>query len=125
MPFEIMLRAEDDRPLYIRSIAIRMARVTSDFLTLCEQAGLIRAQVMTGGGMGFDIRTIQRLATIHRLYRELDLDFETIDLVLHMRRQIIDLHRQLDELERRADQREQALLAEIQDLRGRQVMDIE
>ena len=101
-----------------------MARVTPDFLTLCERAGLIRSQVMTGGGQGFDIRTIRRLATIHRLYHELELDFETIDLVLHMRRQIMDLHRQLDELERRADQREQALLAEIRELQYRQALDI-
>ena len=80
---------------------------------------------MTGGGMGFDIGTIRRLATIHRLYHELELDFETIDLVLHMRRQIIDLHRQLDELERHADQREQELLAQIRELRHSQVLDIE
>lgn len=125
MPFEIMLRAEDDRPLYIRAVAIRMARVTPEFLTLCEQTGLIRSRVMAGGGRGFDTRSIRRLATIRRLYHELELDFETIELVLHMRRQIIDLHRQLDELERRADQREQELLTEIRELRYRQVLDIE
>lgn len=125
MPFEIMLRAEDDDPFYIRSEAIQMARVTSDILVLCEQEGLVSAQVMTGGEMGFNAEAIRQLVIIRRLYQELDLDLETIDLVLHMRRQIIDLHHQLDDLEQRTRQREQIWLSEIRELRHFQTPDSE
>jgi hypothetical protein len=121
MPYEIMLRAENDEPLYLRSLAIRIARVTPDFLILCEREGLVQARTMTGGGEGFDTRSIRRLALIHRLHQELELDLETIDLVIHLRNQIIDLYREIENLEQRAHQREQSLLAEIQALRRQQI----
>jgi len=125
MPFEIMLRAESNEPLYIRSVAIQMARVTPDFLIRCEQEGLVSAQVMTGGGMGFNSESIRQLVTIRHLYQELELDLETIDLILHMRQQIIDLNKQLDNLERRARLREQRLLSEIRELRRFKILDLE
>jgi hypothetical protein len=117
MPFELMLRATDEESIYIRSLAARMARVSINFLIRCEEEGLVNAQVMTGGGTGFSIRTIEQLNLIHRLHQELDLDLETIDLIIHMRCQIIDLQEQLDQVERRARQREQKLLVELRELR--------
>jgi DNA-binding transcriptional MerR regulator len=121
MPFEIMLRAENDEPLYLRSLAIRLAQITPDFMILCEQEGLVQARNMTGGGQGFDAQSIRRLALIHRLYQELELDLETIDLVIHLRSQIVDLYREIDDLEKRVRQREQSLMDEIQALRQQQI----
>jgi DNA-binding transcriptional MerR regulator len=117
MPYELLLRAEDDEPVYIRSLAARLARIPLDFLVLCEREGLVESKVMTGGGTGFTIHNIQQLTVIRRLHQELDLDIETIDLVLHMRRQIIDLQNRLRQAERQSRHREQKLLAELQDLR--------
>lgn len=120
MPFEIMLRAENDEPLYQRSLAIQMARITSEFLILCEQEGLVQARTMTGGGEGFDVRSVRQLALIRRLHQELELDLETIDFVIYLRNQIVELHREIEDLEQRARQREQSLWAEIQALRRQQ-----
>jgi DNA-binding transcriptional MerR regulator len=121
MPFEIMLRAENDEPLYLRSLAVKMARITPDFLILCEQEGLVQSRTMTGGGKGFDLSTIRQLALIRRLNQELELDLETIDLVIHLRRQILALYREIENLEQRSRQREENLLAEIQALRQQQI----
>ena len=117
MPYEIIVRADNEEPLYLRALAIRMAQITPDFLVLCEEEGLVHARTMTGGGKGFDSRSIQRLALIRRLHQELDLDLEVIDLVIHLRKQIINLHNEIEKIEDRARAREQSLLSEIQDLR--------
>jgi DNA-binding transcriptional MerR regulator len=117
MPYEIMLRAENDDPLYMRSVVIQLANVTPDFLTLCEKEGLVQPRTMTGGGEGFDAQSIRRLALIHRLHRDLELDLETIELVIHLRSQIMDLYREIDDLEQQARRREKSLLTEIQLLR--------
>jgi len=69
---------------------------------------------MTGRGEGFDTWSIRRL------YQELDLDLETIDLVIHLWSQIVDLQREIKDLEQRSHWREQNLLAEIQTLRQKQ-----
>jgi len=69
---------------------------------------------MTGRGEGFDTWSIRRL------YQELDLDLETIDLVIHLRSQIVDLQREIKDLEKRSHWCEQNLLAEIQTLRQQQ-----
>lgn len=120
MPYEIILRAENDEPLLLRSLAIKMARITSDFLILCEQEGLVQARTMTGGGEGFDTWSIRRLGLIRRLHQDLELDLETIDLVIHLRNQIVDLHREIEDLKQLSRWREQNLLAEIQTLRQQQ-----
>lgn len=117
MTFQLMLRAEDDEPLYFRSLAARMAHVSLDFLILCEREGLIKERAMTGGGTGYTIRTIRQLSRIHRLHHDLELDLETIDLVLHLRGQIVDLQARLEQVEKRARQREQQLLVELRELR--------
>jgi MerR family transcriptional regulator/heat shock protein HspR len=109
MAYEIILRAEDDEPLYLRSLAIRMARITPDFLVLCEKEGLVQARTMTGGGKGFDSRSIERLALIRRLHRELELDLEIVDMVIHLRKQIVDLQQEIEIIEQRVRAREQSL----------------
>lgn len=117
MPYQLMKHADDDRLIYVRSLAARIARVSEDFIILCEHEGLVTSKVMTGGGTGYSVQAIRQLTIIHRLYHDLDLDLGTIELVLHMRKQILDLQAKLVKEERRARLREKRLLEELRELR--------
>lgn len=117
MPYAMIRRAQSDEPIYIRSTAARLARVSPDFLQACEREGLIEVQIMTGGGYGLDATSIRQLIIIRRLCDDLELDLETVELVLHLRQQVIHLQRQIDQIEQHARQREQKLYAEIRRLR--------
>jgi DNA-binding transcriptional MerR regulator len=117
MRYAIIPRARSDEPIYMRTLAAQLAHVSLDFLQACEQEGLIEVQLMTGGGFGLDANNIRRLVIIRRLCRDLELDLETVELVLHLRRQVLELQMQVEQLERRARQRKQKLHREIHRLR--------
>jgi DNA-binding transcriptional MerR regulator len=113
----IIFQSQDEEHFYIRSFAARLAGVSEEFIIQCEQEGLISSRQRTKDLIELDKKSVQRLTLIRRLHRELELDLETIDLILHMRRQIVDLQNQMDELERKAHQKERQLLDEMQQLR--------
>jgi len=117
MKHAIIIRASTDETLFIPSQAAHLAGVSRTFLDRCQQQGLIKSKLMTGGGIGYDIQAVRQLARIRRLYVDLDLDLETIDVVLHLREQILDLQEQLHQLEHHARQREHRLQADLLKLR--------
>lgn len=123
MATELTLWTSEEEPLYTDRVAAKLARISLDLLRWCERDGLIRPRTMPGGGRGYTEADIHQLARIRRLREHLGLDPEAVDVVLHLRRQVIDLLTQLDELERQMLQREQELLNEIQQLRRQLAVD--
>lgn len=117
MARNLIIRSRRDEPIYTRSVAAELARISEEFLRACEQERLIRTRVMTGGGQGYSAADVRRLARIRRLREDLELDLPAVEVVLHMRRRVLDLLQEMDEMERYMRQREQELLAEIQQLR--------
>jgi DNA-binding transcriptional MerR regulator len=112
-----LIRTRDEETIYLRPFAARLAGVSEDFLTQCEREGLITCRRMEGGESGLDRNDVRRLSLIRRLHQELDLDLDTIDLVLHLRRQVINLQGEIEAMERKARQKERQLLAELQQIR--------
>lgn len=119
MPFNLTVRIRDDEPFYTRSVAAQVARISLDFLRLCEQENLLQAKIMAGGGHGYTPADIRQMARIRRLREDLELDLPAVEVALHLRRQVVDLLAQIDEMERQMSKREQVLLDEIQQLRRR------
>lgn len=121
MPFQLVLRsgADDEEMLYPRAVAAQLARISLDFLQRCEQEQLIRARMMAGGNEGFSPADIRHLARIRRLCEDLELELSAVEVVLHMRRRMMELLAELELVERRMIEREQALRREIQELRRR------
>ncbi len=105
--------------IFTRSVAAQMARVSLDFLTLVESEALITPKLMEGGQAGYGTADIQRLAQIRRLHEMLGLDLPAVEVVLHLREQMLDLLKRLADLEERYARREQELLEEIEELRRR------
>ena len=119
MPFNLTVRIRDDEPFYTRSVAAQVARISLEFLRLCEQENLLQAKIMAGGGQGYTPADIRQMARIRRLREDLELDLPAVEVALHLRRQVVDLLAQIDEMERQMSKREQTLLNEIQQLRRR------
>jgi DNA-binding transcriptional MerR regulator len=119
MPFNIVFQSPDDQEpmLYTRSAAARIARVSVSFWRLCEQEGLVSPSQRSGGGKGYHPEDIERMTVIRRLHEDLELDMPSLEIVLHMRQQIIELLEEVENIERQAQQREHELLAQVRELR--------
>jgi len=114
-------RNSDQRrdPLFTRPIASQLARITLEFLSVLEDERLIRPRAMVQGEQGYSAEDITQITRIRRLHQDLGLDLGAVEIVLNMRRQILDLLGRMEAMERRLAERERTLLAEIQDLRRR------
>jgi len=103
--------------LYSPASASHIARVSLDFLMECEREGLVRSQMMAHGEYGYPITEIRQLARIRRLCNSLAIDLAAVEVILHLRQQVVELIEQLNQLEQQMGSREQELLNEIQALR--------
>jgi MerR family transcriptional regulator, heat shock protein HspR len=110
-------RSGQQEVLYPRSTAARLARVSIHLVRYCEKEKILQAHPMEGGEQGYTAAEVRRLARIRRLRDDLGLDMAAVEVVLNLRRRVVDLLDEVDELERRMAQREQDLLKEIQELR--------
>lgn len=119
MMYKLIIRSRDEEPIYTRPVTAQLAQVSIEFLCLCEEENLIQVQVMTGGGKGYSVTDIRRLARIRRLHKDLELDLPAVEITLNLRRQVLDLMAQMDEMERRHARRKQELMDEIRQLRRR------
>jgi|UniRef100_A0A7C3WIU3 DNA-binding transcriptional MerR regulator len=105
--------------LFPRPVAAQLARVSLGFLDRLEKEFLIQPRTIGPGETGYSADDIAQIARIRRLHEDLGLDLEAVEIILQMRRQILDLLNRVQEMEKRLAQRERELLAEIQDLRRR------
>ena len=119
MVYRLVIRSHDDEPIYSRPVAAQLAQVSLNFLRLCERENLIQVRVMTGGREGYSVADIRRLTRIYRLREDLGLDLPCVEVVLNLRRQVLELMSQVDEMERQMARREQELMDEIRQLRRR------
>jgi DNA-binding transcriptional MerR regulator len=117
MAYQLIIRSGESEPLYTRRVAARLARVSLEFLVRCEREQFIEPRVMPGGGVGYTAGDIRLLARVRRLRNSLGLDMGAVEVVLHLRRQVIDLQANLAEMEFEMERREKQWLNELQELR--------
>lgn len=106
-------------PLVTRTVAAQLARVSLEFLSQCEAQDLLRPREPEKGEPGYTFEDIQRLTLIRRFHDFLGLDLEAVEVVLHLREQILNLLARMEEMERRFARKEKELLEEIASLRRR------
>jgi DNA-binding transcriptional MerR regulator len=117
MAYHLIVRSDQEDRIYPREVAARLARMSLEMLELCEEAELIRARRLSSGGAGFTAAEIRRLERIRRLQDDLGLDLTAVEVVLHMRRRMIELLQEVNNIEQQMLQREQELHREIRRLR--------
>jgi DNA-binding transcriptional MerR regulator len=106
-------------PYYPRARAAQLADVSLEFLERCEVARLVEVRVVQGREPQYSVQDVRQLALIGRLYQILGVDFQDLEIVLHLRSQLLDLQQQMEEMERQRMEREDQLLRELVDLRRR------
>jgi hypothetical protein len=120
MSFQLVIHTgEGEERLYPRLRAAELARMSLEMLHQCEEEQLVAARPMVGGEPGYTAADIRRLARVRRLCEELELDLTAVEVVLHLRRQVLGLLAELEEAEARIARREQELLHEICLMRAR------
>jgi MerR family transcriptional regulator/heat shock protein HspR len=67
----------------------------------------------------YSVQDVRQLTLIRRLHEDLGIDMQDLDVVLHLRRQLLDLQEQMQEMERQWIARQEQLLNEMLDLRRR------
>ncbi|MFN2222540.1 MAG: MerR family transcriptional regulator [Chloroflexota bacterium] len=117
MSNQIIIRTGEEELLYTRPVAAQLARISLDFLRRCEREGIVRPRPLPGGGVGYTAADIRRLARVRRLRYSLELDMPAVEVILNLRRQVLDLQTYLDQLELEMAQREQQWQREVQELR--------
>jgi DNA-binding transcriptional MerR regulator len=113
----LMLRSQDEDRIFTRAVAARLARITLDFLAECEREALVQPRPMFGAEEGYRPSDIEEIARIRRLQQDLELDLGAVEVVLHMRRRMLEMLEEIEALEETMWQREQQLRREISRLR--------
>jgi hypothetical protein len=119
MKYGIMRGTSGEAPLFSLPIAAKLARISAELIEQCIAEGLVEPRTMLGGGVGLTAGEVRRLARIRSLHEDLELDIYAIQVVLRMRRQVVQLLDRVEEIEQRSARREQLLLGEIRTLHRR------
>ena len=108
-----------DEVRYTRIVAAQLAEISLETLERCEAERLVRLRVVREDGPCYSARDVRELARIGRLREQLELDFPALEVVMHMRRQVVNLRREMAQLEQEMARREERLLHELVTLRRR------
>lgn len=112
-----LVRYEETRPGYSAQEAAASAGMTLEELQQCLEEGLVTPKRQSSGHLVFSDAEVDRLWRIHRLHSEVELDLDAIEVVMHLRDQLLDLQRETFELRRAMARREQELQEALRQLR--------
>ena len=107
-----------DQIRYTRIIAVQLANISLEFLERCEAECLIEVRSAQADEPSYSVQDVRRLALIRRLHEVLGINMQDLEVVLHLRNQLLDLQKQMQEMERQWIVREEKLLKEMLDLRS-------
>jgi MerR family transcriptional regulator/heat shock protein HspR len=114
-----MENSSQDQLRYTRTIAVELAEISVEFLERCEAERLIEVRTVKVDEPSYSVQDVRQLTLIRRLHEDLGIDMQDLDVVLHLRRQLLDLQEQMQEMERQWVTRQEQLLNEMLDLRRR------
>jgi len=100
-------------------MAVQLADISLEFLERCETEHLIEVRTVRIDEPSYSAQDIRQLSLIGRLHEVLGIDMQDLEVVLHLRNQLLDLQDQMQEMERQWTAREEQLLNEMVDLRRR------
>jgi MerR family transcriptional regulator/heat shock protein HspR len=98
-------------------MVIQLAEISPEFLEKCEVEQLIETSTVGDDEPSYSAQDIRHLALIRRLHEVLGLDMQDLEVVIHLRSQLMDLQDRMQEMERHWIAREEQLLNEMIDLR--------
>lgn len=106
-----------NEPRFSRAVAIELTNINLEFLDRCEKENLIETQAPNDRDPAYSLQDIRRMALIYRLHEILGVHVADLEIVLHLRQQVLDLLQQVEDLERLWIEREEQLVGELTTLR--------
>ncbi len=86
------------RPLYMIGVVAEMLRVHPQTLRMYEKKGLIRPSRTEGRTRMYSSEDVEDIARVIRLTRDLGVNLAGIEIILKMRRRMLDMQHQLEDL---------------------------
>jgi MerR family transcriptional regulator/heat shock protein HspR len=104
------------KPLYMIGVVAEMLKVHPQTLRFYEKKGLLRPSRTVGRTRMYSPEDVEELARLIRLTRDLGVNLAGVEIVLKMRRRMIEMQKQIEDLV--AYVRENGGEAAVTDARG-------
>jgi len=86
------------KPLYMIGVVAQMVNIHPQTLRMYEKKGLIRPSRTVGKTRLYSSEDVEDVARLVRLTRDLGVNLAGVEIILKMRRRMIDMQRQLEDL---------------------------
>lgn len=86
------------KPLYMIGVASEMLHLHPQTLRFYEKKGLIRPSRTVGRTRMYSAEDVEEIARVVRLTRDLGVNLAGVEIILRMRRRMLEMQRQLEEL---------------------------
>jgi MerR family transcriptional regulator/heat shock protein HspR len=109
---------QEDRAVYIISVAAELAGVHPQTLRIYERKGLLSPARTAGNTRRYSNRDIDRLRMIQRLTQEFGINLAGVKMIVEMESQLERMRVQMDRLDRELDRARARAQEEVRRLRG-------
>ncbi len=89
---------EKTRPLYMIGVVAQMLKVHPQTLRMYEKKGFIRPSRTVGRTRMYSAEDVEEVARVTRLVRDLGVNLAGIEIILKMRRRMIEMQAQIEDL---------------------------
>ena len=86
------------RPLYMIGVVAEMLNVHPQTLRFYEKKGLLRPSRSVGRTRMYSAEDVEELARLLRLTRDLGVNLAGVEIIIKMRRRMIDMQKQIEDL---------------------------
>jgi MerR family transcriptional regulator/heat shock protein HspR len=86
------------KPLYMIGVVAEMLKLHPQTLRMYERKGLIRPSRTEGKTRRYSAEDVDEIARVTRLARDLGVNLAGIEIILKMRRRMLDMQAQIEEL---------------------------
>ena len=87
-----------NRPLYMIGVVAEMVKIHPQTLRMYEKKGLIRPSRTEGKTRMYSVEDVEEIARVTRLARDLGVNLAGIEIILKMRRRMLDMQAQIEDL---------------------------
>ena len=89
---------DKSKPLYMIGVVADMLKLHPQTLRMYEKKGLIRPSRTEGHTRRYSAEDVEEIARVTRLARDLGVNLAGIEIVLRMRRRMLDMQAQIEDL---------------------------
>jgi MerR family transcriptional regulator/heat shock protein HspR len=89
---------DKDKPLYMIGVVADMLKLHPQTLRMYEKKGLIRPSRTEGRTRMYSPENVEEIARVIRLARDLGVNLAGIEIILKMRRRMLDMQTQIEDL---------------------------